>query len=59
MVLRLYSGNMLVNLNPPNLTLFLLAVSQASALQLLRPLLTRWPPSAGSAGCWPGRDGVP
>jgi len=40
-VLRLYSGNMLVNLNPPNLTLFLLAVSQASALQLLRPLLAR------------------
>ncbi len=40
-VLRLYSGNMLVNLNPPNLTLFLLAVSQAAALQLLRPLLAR------------------
>ncbi|MFC8409809.1 acyltransferase [Arthrobacter sp. NPDC057259] len=40
-VLRLYSGNMLVNLNPPNLTLFLLAVSQAAALQLLRPWLVR------------------
>ncbi|WP_445155583.1 acyltransferase family protein [Arthrobacter sp. Hor0625] len=40
-VLRLYSGNMLVNLNPPNLTLFLLAVSQAAALQLARPLLVR------------------
>jgi fucose 4-O-acetylase-like acetyltransferase len=40
-VLRLYSGNMLVNLNPPNLTLFLLAVSQAAGLQLLRPLLAR------------------
>ncbi|NUU31681.1 acyltransferase [Arthrobacter sp. C9C5] len=40
-VLRLYSGNMLVNLNPPNLTLFLLAVSQAAGLQLVRPLLAR------------------
>lgn len=40
-VLRLYSGNMLVNLNPPNFTLFLLAVSQAAALQLLRPWLVR------------------
>lgn len=40
-LLRLYSGNMLVNLNPPNLTLFLLAVSQTAALQLLRPLLAR------------------
>lgn len=37
--LGLYSGNMLVNLNPPNLTLFLLGVSQAATLQLLRPLL--------------------
>ena len=40
-VLRLYSGNMLVNLNPPNLPLFLLSVSQAAGLQLLRPLLAR------------------
>jgi peptidoglycan/LPS O-acetylase OafA/YrhL len=40
-VLRLYSGNMLVNLNPPVLPLFLLALSQAAALQLLRPLLAR------------------
>ncbi|MCX6498609.1 MAG: acyltransferase [Arthrobacter sp.] len=40
-VLRLYSGNMLVNLNPPTLPLFLLAVSQAAALQLLRPPLVR------------------
>ncbi|MDR7081742.1 fucose 4-O-acetylase-like acetyltransferase [Arthrobacter ginsengisoli] len=37
--LGLYSGNMLVNLNPPNLTLLLLGVSQAAALQFLRPLL--------------------
>ena len=37
--LGLYSGNMLVNLNPPNLTLLLLGVSQAAALQLLRPVL--------------------
>ncbi|MDR6414452.1 fucose 4-O-acetylase-like acetyltransferase [Pseudarthrobacter sulfonivorans] len=35
--LGLYSGNMLVNLNPPNLCLLLLGVSQAAALQLLRP----------------------
>lgn len=48
-VLRLYSGNMLVNLNPPNFTLFLLAVSQAAALQLLRPWLVRL------AGLWPVR----
>lgn len=37
--LGLYPGNMLVNLNPPNLTLLLLGFSQAAALQLLRPLL--------------------
>ncbi|MCB5272895.1 hypothetical protein BJG92_00407 [Arthrobacter sp. SO5] len=37
--LGLYSGNMLVNLNPPNLTLLLLGFSQAAALQLLRPVL--------------------
>jgi fucose 4-O-acetylase-like acetyltransferase len=39
--LGLYTGNMLVNLNPPNLCLFLLGVSQAAALQLFRPLLER------------------
>ncbi|MGO4192385.1 acyltransferase [Arthrobacter sp. YAF17] len=39
--LGLYSGNMLVNLNPPNLTLLLLGISQAATLQLLRPALTR------------------
>ena len=39
--LGLYSGNMLVNLNPPNLTLLLLAVAQAAALQLFRPVLLR------------------
>jgi hypothetical protein len=37
--LGLYTGNMLVNLNPPNLCLFLLGVSQAAALQLFRPVL--------------------
>ncbi|WP_320537286.1 acyltransferase [Pseudarthrobacter sp. IC2-21] len=37
--LGLYTGNMLVNLNPPNLCLFLLGVSQAAALQLVRPWL--------------------
>lgn len=40
-MLGLYSGNMLVNLNPPNLTLLLLAVAQAAALQLFRPALAR------------------
>ena len=39
--LGLYSGNMLVNLNPPNVTLLLLGVSQAAALQLFRPVLAR------------------
>jgi hypothetical protein len=39
--LGLYSGNMLVNLNPPNLTLLLLGISQAAALQLFRPVLAR------------------
>ncbi|MBT2530992.1 acyltransferase [Arthrobacter sp. ISL-48] len=34
--LGLYPGNMLVNLNPPNLCLLLLAVPQAAALQLFR-----------------------
>ncbi|MEE2569994.1 acyltransferase [Pseudarthrobacter sp. J64] len=33
----IYSGNMLVNLNPPNLCLFLLAVAQTAAFQLARP----------------------
>lgn len=33
----IYSGNMLVNLNPPNLTLFLLAIAQTAAFQLARP----------------------
>lgn len=37
--LGLYSGNMLVNLNPPNLTMLLLGVSQAAALELFRPAL--------------------
>ena len=36
-LLGLYSGNMLVNLNPPNVTLLLLGISQAAALQLFRP----------------------
>lgn len=35
--LGLYSGNMLVNLNPPNLCLLLLGVAQAAVLQLARP----------------------
>jgi fucose 4-O-acetylase-like acetyltransferase len=35
--LGLYSGDMLVNLNPPNLCLLLLGVSQAAFLQLVRP----------------------
>ncbi|MET4093660.1 acyltransferase [Arthrobacter sp. UYCu712] len=39
--LGLYPGNMLVNLNPPNLSLLLLAFSQAAALQLFRPVLGR------------------
>jgi fucose 4-O-acetylase-like acetyltransferase len=38
-VLGLYRDNMLVNLNPPNLSLVLLGVSQAAVLQLTRPLL--------------------
>ncbi|HAG58038.1 MAG TPA: acyltransferase [Arthrobacter bacterium] len=38
--LGLYSGNMLVNLNPPNLCLLLLGVSQAAVLQLFRPGLS-------------------
>jgi peptidoglycan/LPS O-acetylase OafA/YrhL len=37
--LGLYRGNMLVNLNPPNLTLFLLGVAQLAAMELARPAL--------------------
>ena len=37
--LGLYTGNMLVNLNPPNLTLFLLGVAQLAAMELARPAL--------------------
>jgi hypothetical protein len=40
-LLGLYPGNMLVNLNPPNLTLLFLGISQAAALQLFRAALTR------------------
>src|SRR6478609_4902338 len=40
-LLGLYSGNMLVNLNPPNVTLLLLGISQAAALKLFRPVLAR------------------
>ena len=40
-LLGLYSGNMLVNLNPPNLSLLFLGISQAAALQLFRPFLAR------------------
>ena len=46
-VLGLYSGNMLVNLNPPNVTLLLLGISQAAALQLFRPVLSRIASVAG------------
>lgn len=34
-----YSGNMIVNLNPPNLCMLLLGLSQAAVLELLRPVL--------------------
>jgi fucose 4-O-acetylase-like acetyltransferase len=44
--LGLYTGNMLVNLNPPNLSLLLLGVSQAAALQLFRPGL-EWASNVG------------
>lgn len=37
--LGLYPGNMLVNLNPPNLCLLLLGVAQAALLELARPWL--------------------
>ena len=46
-LLGLYSGNMLVNLNPPNVTLLLLGISQAAALQLFRPVLSRIASVAG------------
>ncbi len=45
--LGLYPGNMLVNLNPPNLSLLFLAVSQVAALQLFRPGLGRIASLAG------------
>ena len=35
--LGLYSGNMLVNLNPPNLCLLLLGIAQAAFLEVARP----------------------
>ncbi|ADX71628.1 hypothetical protein Asphe3_04130 [Pseudarthrobacter phenanthrenivorans Sphe3] len=37
--LGLYSWNMLVNLNPPNLTLLLLGIAQAALIELARPAL--------------------
>ena len=37
--LGLYRGNMLVNLNPPNLTLVLLGISQLAVMELARPVL--------------------
>ncbi|MDQ0661851.1 peptidoglycan/LPS O-acetylase OafA/YrhL [Arthrobacter ulcerisalmonis] len=37
--LGLYRGNMLVNLNPPNLTLVLLGASQLAVMELARPVL--------------------
>ncbi|WP_255771457.1 acyltransferase family protein [Pseudarthrobacter sulfonivorans] len=37
--LGLYTGNMLVNLNPPNLCLLLLGLAQAAAMELFRPAL--------------------
>jgi peptidoglycan/LPS O-acetylase OafA/YrhL len=37
--LGLYPGNMLVNLNPPNLCLLLLGIAQAALLELARPAL--------------------
>jgi hypothetical protein len=37
--LGLYSGNMLVNLNPPNLCLLLLGIAQAALLEFARPAL--------------------
>ena len=40
-LLGLYPGNMLANLNPPNASLLFLGISQAAALQLFRPWLHR------------------
>lgn len=37
--LGLYRGNMLVNLNPPNLTLVILGVAQLAAMERARPVL--------------------
>lgn len=37
--LGLYRGNMLVNLNPPNLTLVILGVAQLAVMELARPVL--------------------
>ena len=37
--LGLYRGNMLVNLNPPNLTLVVLGVAQLAVMELARPVL--------------------
>ncbi|GGH98550.1 acyltransferase [Arthrobacter liuii] len=37
--LGLYTGNMLVNLNPPNLSLVILGVSQLAVMELARPVL--------------------
>ncbi|MDT0171169.1 acyltransferase [Pseudarthrobacter sp. BRE9] len=48
--LGLYRGNMLVNLNPPNLSLVLLGVSQLAEMELARPVLA---PLAGIG--WIGR----
>ncbi|MDQ0798686.1 peptidoglycan/LPS O-acetylase OafA/YrhL [Arthrobacter sp. SLBN-112] len=48
--LGLYRGNMLVNLNPPNLTLMILGVSQLAVMELARPVLA---PLAGVR--WIGR----
>ncbi|UKA67194.1 acyltransferase [Arthrobacter sp. FW306-05-C] len=39
--LGLYRGNMLVNLNPPNLTLVILGVAQLAVMELARPFLVQ------------------
>lgn len=48
--LGLYAGNMLVNLNPPNLCLLLLGISQAALMECARPVLR-----AASSLPWLGR----
>ncbi|MEW1813139.1 acyltransferase [Pseudarthrobacter phenanthrenivorans] len=48
--LGLYRGNMLVNLNPPNLTLVILGIAQLAVMELGRPVLA---PLAGIP--WIGR----